>query len=196
MLLYTLVYGAMPFDGSNFKRLVKQISSGDYYEPADKPSSRLFHRKCLFSKSAPSNRLVSLFTAASTLIRQMLLVDPVKRATVEDICSHWYIISSDVSSITYYKLIGLLFSIYLKRWVNESYGESCLEVAEELANQTPVRLDLLLTILPPVESAETVVVDPKQVNNINIYFLVVLILYLWSLIHRSWWMKEIRKAIL
>jgi len=56
------------------------------------------------------------------------------------------------------ELIG--FSL---RWVNESYGESCLEVAEELANQTPVRLDLLLTILPPVESADTVVVDPKQV---------------------------------
>ena len=33
VLLYTLVYGAMPFDGSNFKRLVKQITTGDYYEP-------------------------------------------------------------------------------------------------------------------------------------------------------------------
>lgn len=38
VLLYTLVYGAMPFDGSNFKRLVKQISQGDYFEPT-KPSS-------------------------------------------------------------------------------------------------------------------------------------------------------------
>ncbi|KZS06146.1 putative NUAK family SNF1 kinase 1 [Daphnia magna] len=42
VLLYTLVYGAMPFDGSNFKRLVKQISSGEYYEPPDKPSSNCF----------------------------------------------------------------------------------------------------------------------------------------------------------
>lgn len=33
VLLYTLVYGAMPFDGSNFKRLVKQISTGNYFEP-------------------------------------------------------------------------------------------------------------------------------------------------------------------
>merc|ERR1711953_1038459 len=32
VLLYTLVYGAMPFDGSNFKRLVKQITTGDYYD--------------------------------------------------------------------------------------------------------------------------------------------------------------------
>jgi len=39
VLLYTLVYGAMPFDGSNFKRLVKQITTGDYYEPK-KPSGR------------------------------------------------------------------------------------------------------------------------------------------------------------
>lgn len=33
--------------------------------------------------------------------------------------------------------------------MNEGYGESCLEVAEELANQTPVRLDLLLSLIPP-----------------------------------------------
>lgn len=41
VLLYTLVYGAMPFDGSNFKRLVKQISQGDYFEPK-KPSCELY----------------------------------------------------------------------------------------------------------------------------------------------------------
>ena len=41
VLLYTLVYGAMPFDGSNFKRLVKQITTGDYYEPKQ-PSSKIF----------------------------------------------------------------------------------------------------------------------------------------------------------
>lgn len=38
VLLYTLVYGAMPFDGSNFKRLVRQISAGEYFEPKT-PSS-------------------------------------------------------------------------------------------------------------------------------------------------------------
>lgn len=48
------------------------------------------------------------------------------------------------------------------RWVNEGYGESCLEVAEELANQTPVRLDLLLSLVPPPGSTETVVVGPKM----------------------------------
>ncbi|KAJ8870586.1 hypothetical protein PR048_029609 [Dryococelus australis] len=98
VLLYTLVYGAMPFDGSNFKRLVRQISNGDYFEPK-KPSP------------------------ASPLIRDMLNVAPARRADIEKICSHW--------------------------WVNKGYEESCLDVAEELANQTPVRLDLLLSLAPP-----------------------------------------------
>lgn len=63
VLLYTLVYGSMPFDGSNFKRLVKQISSADFYEPKNKSS-------------------------ASVLIRAMLTAESEKRATVSDICSH------------------------------------------------------------------------------------------------------------
>ncbi|KAJ4439660.1 hypothetical protein ANN_07788 [Periplaneta americana] len=104
VLLYTLVYGAMPFDGSNFKRLVKQISQGDYFEPK-KPSPAF------------------LSTAASPLIREMLTVAPVRRADIEKICSHW--------------------------WVNEGHTESCLDIAEELAAQTPVRLDLLLSLAPP-----------------------------------------------
>ncbi|KAJ8912911.1 hypothetical protein NQ315_017241, partial [Exocentrus adspersus] len=104
VLLYTLVYGAMPFDGSNFKRLVKQISQGDYFEP---------------SKPSP----------ASPLIRDMLTVNPKNRADIEKICTHW--------------------------WVNEGYSESCLEISEELANQTPVRLDVLLTLAPPAPQLES-----------------------------------------
>ncbi|KAF5290003.1 hypothetical protein FQR65_LT11669 [Abscondita terminalis] len=104
VLLYTLVYGAMPFDGSNFKRLVRQISQGDYYEPK-KPSR------------------------ASPLIRDMLTVNPRNRASIEKICLHW--------------------------WVNESYDECCLDISEELANQTPVRLDLLLSLAPPPPQLES-----------------------------------------
>jgi hypothetical protein len=62
-------------------------------------------------------------TAASPLIREMLTVTPAYRADIEKICSHW--------------------------WVNEGHSESCLDIAEELANQTPVRLDLLLSLGPP-----------------------------------------------
>jgi serine/threonine protein kinase len=104
VLLYTLVYGAMPFDGSNFKRLVKQISQGDYFEPA-KPSP------------------------ASPLIRDMLTVNPKNRANIEKICNHW--------------------------WVNENYTVNCLEISEELAHQTPVRLDLLLSLAPPPPQLES-----------------------------------------
>ncbi|XP_049303285.1 microtubule-associated protein futsch isoform X5 [Bactrocera dorsalis] len=107
VLLYTLVYGSMPFDGSNFKRLVKQISQGDYYEPK-KPSR------------------------ASTLIRDMLTVSPRKRATIEQICAHW--------------------------WVNENDNVSCLDLAEELATQTPVRLDVLLSLTPAAVTADQLVV--------------------------------------
>ncbi|XP_030371169.1 serine/threonine-protein kinase par-1 isoform X2 [Scaptodrosophila lebanonensis] len=107
VLLYTLVYGSMPFDGSNFKRLVKQISQGDYYEPR-KPSR------------------------ASTLIRDMLTVCPRKRASIEQICSHW--------------------------WVNENDNVSCLDLAEDLANQTPVRLDVLLSLTPTTITADQLVV--------------------------------------
>lgn len=111
VLLYTLVYGAMPFDGSNFKRLVKQISQSDYYEPK-KPSP------------------------ASPLIKDMLTVCPGRRADIERICTHW--------------------------WVNEGYEQNCLDIAEDLAAQTPVRLDLLLSLVPQSASAEKLVVGDQQ----------------------------------
>ncbi|KOC68821.1 NUAK family SNF1-like kinase 1 [Habropoda laboriosa] len=111
VLLYTLVYGAMPFDGSNFKRLVKQISQSDYFEPK-KPSP------------------------ASPLIKDMLTVCPGRRADIERICTHW--------------------------WVNEGYEQNCLDIAEELAAQTPVRLDLLLSLVPQSASAEKLVVGDQQ----------------------------------
>ncbi|XP_045513662.1 uncharacterized protein LOC123707566 isoform X4 [Pieris brassicae] len=111
VLLYTLVYGAMPFDGSNFKRLVRQISNGDYYEPKN-PSS------------------------ASPLIRDMLTVDPLKRADIVYICDH--------------------------PWVNVGCEASCLEIAEALAAETPVRLDLLLSLAPAAPSNTNSVVVPEQ----------------------------------
>lgn len=101
----------MPFDGANFKRLVKQISQGDYFEP-----------------KSPSR--------SSPLIREMLTVCPIRRATIEQICSHW--------------------------WVNEDYNENCLDLAEELANQTPVRLDVLLSLTPQSVTSEQVVVPNHE----------------------------------
>ena len=68
-------------------------------------------------------------TAASPLIRDMLTVNPKIRADIEKICTHW--------------------------WVNEGYDESCLDISEELANQTPVRLDLLLSLAPPPPQLES-----------------------------------------
>ncbi|XP_040841463.1 NUAK family SNF1-like kinase 2 isoform X2 [Ochotona curzoniae] len=66
VLLYILVHGTMPFDGQDHKTLVKQISNGSYREPA-KPSD------------------------ACGLIRWLLMVNPTRRATLEDVASHWWV---------------------------------------------------------------------------------------------------------
>ncbi|XP_016393061.1 NUAK family SNF1-like kinase 1 [Sinocyclocheilus rhinocerous] len=66
VLLYTLVYGSMPFDGGDHKNLIRQISSGEYREPSQSSDAR-------------------------GLIRWMLMVNPERRATVEDIANHWWV---------------------------------------------------------------------------------------------------------
>ncbi|XP_010071275.1 PREDICTED: NUAK family SNF1-like kinase 2, partial [Pterocles gutturalis] len=62
VLLYILVHGTMPFDGHDYKTLVKQITSGDYREPTK-------------------------LSDACGLIRWMLMVNPERRATIEDIAT-------------------------------------------------------------------------------------------------------------
>ncbi|XP_063053190.1 NUAK family SNF1-like kinase 1 [Engraulis encrasicolus] len=66
VLLYTLVYGTMPFDGGDHKNLIRQISNGEYREPTQSSDAR-------------------------GLIRWMLMVNPERRATVEDIANHWWV---------------------------------------------------------------------------------------------------------
>ncbi|XP_077094252.1 NUAK family SNF1-like kinase 2 [Siphateles boraxobius] len=66
VLLYTLIHGAMPFDGHDHKNLVQQISSGNYRKPS-KPSD------------------------ACGLIRWMLMVNPERRATLDEIAGHWWV---------------------------------------------------------------------------------------------------------
>ncbi|XP_037346588.2 NUAK family SNF1-like kinase 2 [Pungitius pungitius] len=66
VLLYTMVHGNMPFDGNNHKALVQQISTGNYRKPIN-----------------PSD--------ACGLIRWMLMVNPERRATIEEIAGHWWL---------------------------------------------------------------------------------------------------------
>lgn len=77
-----------------------------------------------------------MLSAASPLIKDMLTICPRQRADVEKICSHW--------------------------WVNEGYEQNCLDIAEELAAETPVRLDLLLSLVPQSASADKLVVGDQQ----------------------------------
>lgn len=84
--------------------------------------------------------MLPIYIAASPLIREMLTVTPSRRADIEKICSHW--------------------------WVNEGHADSCLDIAEELANQTPVRLDLLLSLAPPTPAVgmDKILLTDEQVE--------------------------------
>lgn len=85
-----------------------------------------------------------IFVGASPLIREILTVNPKQRADIEKICSHW--------------------------WVNEGYSESCLDISEELANQTPVRLDVLLSLAPPppqLESEKLMLTGDDESNKVE-----------------------------
>ncbi|XP_059800678.1 NUAK family SNF1-like kinase 1 [Hypanus sabinus] len=66
VLLYTLVYGTMPFDSQCYKTLTQQINLGEYRKP---PQT----------------------SGAHGLIDWMLMVNPRKRATIEDIANHWWV---------------------------------------------------------------------------------------------------------
>ncbi|XP_051516454.1 NUAK family SNF1-like kinase 1 [Myxocyprinus asiaticus] len=66
VLLYALVYGSMPFDGTSYTILKEQIRQGRYKTP-------------------------DIQSVASSLIRWMLTVRVENRATVEDIANHWWL---------------------------------------------------------------------------------------------------------
>ncbi|XP_062314411.1 NUAK family SNF1-like kinase 1 [Osmerus eperlanus] len=66
VLLYTLVYGSMPFDGASYSTLTEQIRQGRYRRP-----------------NPPSD--------ACALIDWLLKVRVDERATVEDVASHWWV---------------------------------------------------------------------------------------------------------
>lgn len=66
MLLYTLVYGMMPFDGFDHKNLIHHSSSRRYQESMQ-----------------PSD--------TQGLIRWMLIVSPDQCTTTEDTANHWLV---------------------------------------------------------------------------------------------------------
>lgn len=66
VILYTLVYGSMPFESNSLVSLKQQISDGEYRQPS-KPSD------------------------AAGLIRHMLTATPSRRATMEDALRHWWV---------------------------------------------------------------------------------------------------------
>ena len=121
VLLYTLVYGAMPFDGSNFKRLVKQISEASYYEPEQR-------------------------SPASPLISKLLCADPLKRANILDICSDPWVNGLMVASSP--RVLQDAMNSLTQPPVHQQAHAPLLKVAQDMADLTPVRLDILLALIP------------------------------------------------
>lgn len=116
VLLYTLVYGTMPFDGFDHKNLIRQISSGEYREPTQ-----------------PSD--------ARGLIRWMLMVNPERRATIEDIANHWWVNWSYKSSVCDCDILKDSESPLLARfidWHHRSSGRLLeAEIKSKCLSKTP-----------------------------------------------------------
>ncbi|KAM8971995.1 NUAK family SNF1-like kinase 1 [Pelodytes ibericus] len=106
VLLYTLVYGTMPFDGFDHKNLIRQISSGEYREPTQ-----------------PSD--------ARGLIRWMLMVNPERRATIEDIANHWWVNWSYKSSVCDCDILRDSESPLLARFIDWQYRSTGRQLDSE-----------------------------------------------------------------
>ncbi|XP_067914849.1 NUAK family SNF1-like kinase 1 [Heterodontus francisci] len=114
VLLYTLVYGAMPFDGCDHRTLVRQISNGDYCEP-----------------TPPSD--------ARGLIRWMLMVNPERRATIEDIANHWWVNWSYQVSVCDCDPAEGSDSPLLARFIGWQYHSRCSQSEGESKIKCPVK---------------------------------------------------------
>lgn len=66
VLLYTLIYGSMPFQGGDYNRLVRNITTGEFIQPREQ-------------------------SGALGLIRKCLTILPANRITVDDIATHWWV---------------------------------------------------------------------------------------------------------
>lgn len=106
VLLYTLVYGTMPFDGFDHKNLIRQISSGEYKEPTQ-----------------PSD--------ARGLIRWMLMVNPERRANIEDIANHWWVNWSYKSSVCDCDVLKDSESPLLARFINWHHRSTSRQLEAE-----------------------------------------------------------------
>lgn len=135
VLLYTLVYGTMPFDGSNFKRLVKHISEARYYEPSQK-------------------------SPASPLISRLLCADPLKRANILDICADPW-----VNGLTQSDSQPLSLRNQMINPNQRQVHTYLLKVAQDMASLTPVRLDLLLALNPSSQPNSAQPNDSENAKN-------------------------------
>ncbi|CAF3815713.1 unnamed protein product [Adineta steineri] len=120
VLLYTLVFGSMPFQGGDYNRLVRNITSGEFIQPREQ-------------------------SGALGLIRKCLTVLPSKRFTVDDVAAHWWVnLGYKYPPVHYYltpamKKTGLFISSHLPALTfNESNNINAMEAnSKTIASSTP-----------------------------------------------------------
>ncbi|CAF1681448.1 unnamed protein product [Adineta ricciae] len=119
VLLYTLVYGSMPFQGGDYNRLVRNITSGEFIQPREQ-------------------------SGALGLIRKCLTVLPSKRFTVDDVAAHWWVnLGYKYPPVHYYltpamKKTGLFIPSHLPALTyNESNGNAVDSNSKTVSSSTP-----------------------------------------------------------
>lgn len=126
----------MPFDGSNFKKLVKQISEANYFEPTEK-------------------------SGASNLIHKLLTPDPKERASIIDICTDEWVnqdsehlllqVAEDLSNLTKHAVrLDMLLALapgtpteQKTASLNEEQNKEEMDVFKKRPKETPLTNDSL-----------------------------------------------------
>ncbi|XP_065199220.1 5'-AMP-activated protein kinase catalytic subunit alpha-2-like [Sycon ciliatum] len=135
VILYALLNGTLPFDDENMGMLFKKIRSGQFTIPVDMPPE------------------------SADLVKKMLVVDSLNRATMQDVKSHeWF-------------LVGLPDYLFPSVFANESTSVQD-DVVEEIASRFKVDRQAVLNALQgqndnddlQLRIAYQLVVDNRQVH--------------------------------
>ncbi|UJR35847.1 hypothetical protein I4U23_028591 [Adineta vaga] len=105
VLLYTLVYGSMPFQGGDYNRLVRNITAGDFIQPREQSGALSLIRYCLTPNA--SNRATTkdilrhdwLAHGPILAIRLSSITKPIPSSTVPIPSDHYQSTSNDYEKV-------------------------------------------------------------------------------------------------
>ncbi|XP_015113999.1 maternal embryonic leucine zipper kinase isoform X2 [Diachasma alloeum] len=112
VLLYALLCGFLPFDDNSIESLYRKILSGKYDEPS------------------------WLSNGSRRLIRAMLQIDPKKRITIEELCSHPWVTAGFLTPVTVVKKTNLERNDEVLNTMSAICAESAGDVWKALSKST------------------------------------------------------------